>query len=521
MNLKNKMLRITTVVAVVFSFIACEDDFETIGSDVLGGPGFNADLYDDAEINAFTYSPGAVQTNNLQLNLLGVYKDPLFGTQEASILSSVAMTAVNPDFGTQPVLDSVVMAIPYFSKEVTEDEETRFELDSIYGNGPIKLSVIESKFYLNSFDPETDFQKTQKYYSDMEPQVLANLGTVLYENESFLPSANAVTEYVPGIDGETDTLNLGPALRVHLKKDFFQSKILDKGGSADLLNFNSFRDYFRGVYIKADEAGNNGSMMLLNLLNTNAGITLYYKTRVADTQDVDDDGDEEELIEVRRSFKLGFGNSRVNIFDQDTPDFNDDENLFLKGGEGSLAVIDLFAGPDADGDGVSDELEHLRENNWLINEANLIFHVNRNYMTGLAEPERVYLYDINNNVMLADYVLDAQGQENNPASTSNNAHLAPLTRNENGEGLSYKVRITRHVNNVLNNDSTNVRLGLVVSQNINLVSMSAIRPQEGREATAIPVASLITPLGTVLYGPDAEDEEKRLKLNIYYTEPKN
>jgi hypothetical protein len=133
----------------------------------------------------------------------------------------------------------------------------------------------------------------------------------------------------------------------------------------------------------------------------------------------------------------------------------------------------------------------------------------------------VYLYDINNNVMLADYVLDSQGQENSPASTSNNAHLAPLTRNEDGEGLSYKVRITRHVHNVLNNDSTNVRLGLVVSQNINLVSMSAIRPQEGREATAVPVASLITPLGTVLYGPDTEDEEKRLKLNIYYTEPKN
>lgn len=515
------MLRITTVVAVVFSFFACENDFEAIGSRVLGEPGFNADLYDDAEIKAYTYKPGPVQTNNLMHNLLGVYNDPLFGSQEASILSSVILTTPNPEFGTEPVLDSVVMSIPYFANQITEGEETGYKLDSIYGTDPIKLSVIESRFFLNNLDPDTDFQQSQKYYSNMEPRILNNLGTVLYENNNFTPSAQPITEYTPANNGETDTLTLAPALRVKLNNEFFQSKILDKEGSSDLLNFNNFRDYFRGVYIKADPVSSNGNMMLLNLQNANAGITLYYKTKVPDGADTDEDGDLEELIEVRRSYKLNFGNSRVNTFNQEMPDFNDEDNLFLKGGEGSMAVIELFAGPDSDEDGVSDELEYLRESNWLINEANLIFHVNRNYLTGLREPERVFLYDLDNNRVLADYVLDSPGAMNNPGSASNITHLAPLKRNENGEGISYKVRITRQINDIINNEAANVRLGLVVSQNINLITMSTVLPQEDQKVTAVPVASIITPLGTVLYGPNAEDEEKRLKLNIYYTEPKN
>lgn len=511
----------TTVVAVVFSFIACDDDFETVGSNIIGEPSFNAELYDAAEVNAYTFRPEAVQTNNLPLNLLGIYNDPLFGLMEASVLSGLTLTTPNPDFGTEPVLDSVVMSIPYFSREVAVEGETEYELDSIYGSGPIKLSVIESKFFLNTLDPDTDFEQAQKYYSNMEPRLLNNLGKVLYENNSFIPSAESYTEYVPGAGDVIDTISRTPALRVHLDNDFFQAKILDIGRNSNLLNLNNFRDYFRGVYLNAEQAGANGSMMLLNFQQEDAGITLYYKTRIPDAEDTDDDDNVEELIEVRRAYTLGFGSNRVNIFDQEVPVLNDDENLILKGGEGSMAVIELFAGPDADGDGVSDELEHLRENNWLINEANLVFHVNRDYMTGLREPERVFLYDLDSRSVLADYVLDNPGQRNLPTSLTNNRHLVPLTRNEDGEGISYKIRITRHINEILNNEAKNVRLGLVVSQNVNLISTSAVLPQEEGGVTAIPVSSIITPLGTVLYGPDAEDEEKRLKLNIYYTEPKN
>lgn len=520
MNLKNTMLRTATIVTVAVSLIACEDDFDTLGSNVIGEPGFNASLYEDAFLSAHSYDLPPVQTNNLPLNLLGVFKDDVFGAQEASVLSNLQLTTPSPSFGTEPVVDSVVLAIPYFSHEVLEDEEVKYVLDSIYGSSPISLSVYESGYFLNDLDPEEDFEQAQRYYSNLEPQIMSNINPdPLYENESFLPSPEERVEYTVDPAGDADTIRKAPALRIKLDSIFFQNKIIKQEGNPVLLNQSNFRNYFRGLYLKADQRDGDGTMMLLNLLHPDAGVTIYYKTRVVDATDIDEDDDVEEMVEVRRSYTLKFGGVRVNTFEQEVPQF-DNENLYLKGGEGSMAIIDLFSGPDADENGVSDELEFLRENDWLINEAHLEFFVNRNYISNINEAERVYLYDLKNNSILADYILDSPGQANNTASLSNNRHLQPLTRDENGDGISYKIRVTNHIDELLNRDSTNVKLGLVVTQNLNLISTYKVLPAANPEVERVPGGALITPEATVLYGPNAQDESKRLKLKIYYTEPK-
>ena len=480
------MLKTATVVAVVFSFIACEDDFTTVGSSVIGEPGFNAELYDDAIISARSYDLPPVQTNNLPVNLLGVYNDEVFGTQEASILTNVALTSVNPSFGTNPVVDSVVLAIPYFSHEIVENDEVVYALDSIYGSSPFKLSVYESNYFLNAFDPETNFEQAQRYYSNLEPQIMSNINPdVLYENQSFTPSAEERTEYTVGANETIDTLSLAPAFRLLLKNDFFQKKILNQAGTSALLNQNNFSNYFRGLYFKAEEVNDSGTMMLLNLLQEDAGITIYYKTEVEDADDSDGDGDTGEMTTVRRSYKLEFSGGRVNTFEQEAPSF-DDENLYLKGGEGSMAIIELFAGPDADNDGISDELEFLRENDWLINDANLEFTVNRNLAGTVDEAERLYLYDLNNNTVLADYVLQSPGQANPASAELNQTHLQPLERDEDGNGISYSVRISRYVDDLLNRDSTNVRLGLVVTQNVNLITTYRVLPEANPQVERVP-----------------------------------
>lgn len=523
MNIKNAMLKITTVVAVVFSFVACEDDFETIGSGVIGEPHFAADLYEDTELTARTNSLAPVQTNNLPLYLLGVYVDPVFETQTASILSQVNLSTLNPDFGTEPVLDSVVLYIPYLSREIeTEDGEPAYALDSIYGSDPIKLSIYETNFFLNDLDPDTNFEQAQKYYSNLGGRIEENLtSNLLYLNESFVPTPAEIVEYPINAEGVRDTVRRAPGLRFELSTDFFQSKIIDAAGSAQLSNAASFRNYLRSLYIKAEKTGDDGTMMLLNLAAENTGITLYYTTKVPDTEDEDEDGDETELIEEERAYRLLLGPARVNTFEQEVPPVTDAENIYLKGGEGSMAIIDLFSGPDADGDGVSDELEFLRESEWLVNEANLEFYVNQDLMTGVNEPERLFIYDLDNNIRLYDYVLEQATRENPLTSLANQNHLGPLQRTETGEGIKYKIKITQHINNVLNRDSTNVRLGLVVSQNVNLLRNSAVLQTPNAEVKRVPVSSVITPEATVLYGPDAQDDEKRLRLRIYYTEPKN
>jgi hypothetical protein len=39
----------------------------------------------------------------------------------------------------------------------------------------------------------------------------------------------------------------------------------------------------------------------------------------------------------------------------------------------------------------------LKNKGWLINEANLVFHIDAAQWQTAYEPQRVYLYDLNNN----------------------------------------------------------------------------------------------------------------------------
>ena len=96
------------------------------------------------------------------------------------------------------------------------------------------------------------------------------------------------------------------------------------------------------------------------------------------------------------------------------------------------------------------------------------------------------------------------------------------------QGIKYKIRITDYINNVLNgtnpNNNGNSRLGLVVTESINIATNASLKTpiQFGTpsdETKSIPVASVINPLVTILYGAQSSDPDKKLKLEIYYTKP--
>jgi hypothetical protein len=87
------------------------------------------------------------------------------------------------------------------------------------------------------------------------------------------------------------------------------------------------------------------------------------------------------------------------------------------------------------------------------------------------------------------------------------------------KGTKYKIRITDHVKNLVRKDSTNVRLGLVVTETIGNVGFTKLKTPIGTIKT-VPTMSALNPLGTILYGSHSSiADDKRLKLEIYYTKP--
>src|SRR5690606_21314288 len=158
----------------------------------------------------------------------------------------------------------------------------------------------------------------------------------------------------------------------------------------------------------------------------------------------------------------------------------------------------------------------LRAKKWLINEANLIFYVNQDLMTGgNNEPERIMIYDLKNSNVLADYMSDPTSSL--PPINALTNHFGPLERGSDGKGKYYKLKITNHISNLINKDSTNVPLGIVVSQDVSNRTTQKLLSPLTPNIEAVPSSEVVSHQGTILYGNSSNDPDKRLKLQIYYT----
>ncbi|MDZ4329671.1 MAG: DUF4270 family protein, partial [Flavobacterium sp.] len=87
-------------------------------------------------------------------------------------------------------------------------------------------------------------------------------------------------------------------------------------------------------------------------------------------------------------------------------------------------------------------------------------------------------------------------------------------------GVTYKIRVTNQIRNLVKyKDSTNVKLGLVVTEDIGTIASHKLRTPNAFISGA-PKASVMNPLGTILFGGKSTvPDDKRLKLEIYYTKP--
>ena len=165
---------------LVTFFIACDKDFTVIESDVLSEENSNFNTSSEfLQILAYNKKLDSLQINGLASNLLGVYNDPIYGLTTASIVAQITPTTFSPDFGDNPVIDSVILNIPYLSRVVGSDNgnPTYTILDSLYGentNGvidPVKLTIFKNNYFLRDFDPSSINNAQQNYYSKSDGSI--------------------------------------------------------------------------------------------------------------------------------------------------------------------------------------------------------------------------------------------------------------------------------------------------------------------------------------------------------------
>jgi|TARA_B110000971_G_C20033202_1_gene512596 hypothetical protein len=404
---------------------------------------------------------------------------------------------------------------------------TIYELDSLIGNSnaKFKLKVSELEYFLRPFDPEDNFESYQKYYSNnIIPDNFS--GTVLFDEEVEINSNELVfyNEDDPETeeDDESETVKerLTPRIRVALDNSFFQSKILNNEGLSDFANAENFKLFLKGIIIDAYDFS-DPLLMILNF--SEAEIRIVYEYQKYNKNDTDDDTSDDVIESIEANYKLNLNGIKLNSFKHDSyplavtnainDTINNPETIYLKGGEGVMAEIELFK----DNDG-NDILEEIRSKEWLVNEANLSIYINKDMLSssgGIIEPSRLYLYDIVNKAPLIDYFIDNSAGAKEYQNKI--VHGGYIELDEDKNGMMYKIRISEHIKNVIRKDSTNVKLGLVVSSDISNSMNIEVKNKEAM--TFIPSSSAINPLGTVLIGPSpsAEYYDKRMRLDLYYT----
>ncbi|MBT8280031.1 MAG: DUF4270 domain-containing protein [Muriicola sp.] len=418
---------------------------------------------------------------------------------------------------------------------IPDDEDTstlpnRFpvkrDLDSIYGNRavPFNFKVERSTYFLRDLDPNSNFLEAQEYYSSQEfaPSFVSDVlfdGEVLIDDEQTLVFAEDDPDTEDDESLESPQV-IEPGIRVALDSDFFQQNILDKEGEPELISNSNFKDFFRGLHLSVTPTTDD-IMLLLDLRSASITITYEYD-RIVD----------EELETAEREYTISLitgqtnapisGNAVNTIITEAYPaeisdnldTGNNASRIYLKGGPGTYAEIALFE--ENNGEAIVND---IKSRNWIINEANLVFYVDRDALDaagGIIEPLRLYMYNADNNAPVYN-----PANENNAADSRFGIYLDydAILQEENDLGIKYKIRITDHINDLILRDSTNATLGLAISPDIRISGASSA-VVDGNMDKDLPVGATLSPLSTILFGSEANvPEEKKLKLEIFYTEP--
>lgn len=441
----SKWAIVSISVLLLFFFFSCEKQEYSVGTNFLDGEKFGAGIYRDAKIISYTTRREKIVTSSSTKNLLGAYKDAIFGTTIASFGIQLDLEKTEPDFGKNAKVDSVVLTMPYLGR--VESEEINYDTDSIYGNKNTAMSI-------KIFELDKLLIPDSLYYSNVD---LMTKGSPLYETSNFVANFDSIS---------VGDKKIPAAFRVKLDKNFFQSLILDNQGNVELADNGNFIKAFNGLAFTTTST--DGAIYTFDMYSPSTSLVIYYKN-----EDVDAEGKSLGTQE----FELIFNNrlSRVNKYEFDLSTITDPNStlasqlagdtlngvdaIFIQGISGLEGTLKLFAD--------SDQLKALRDSNWVINEASLVYRVSDDNGNAVAPPFSLYMYN-----------RDAKDTENfkiidDLQQVSFGGLLNKDPRILSGEDRYYKFRITTHVHKLLNGDIENGKIVYEPNYAIKIVPFSS------------------------------------------------
>ncbi|MBS3993507.1 MAG: DUF4270 domain-containing protein [Bacteroidetes bacterium] len=515
MTINKYLKQLPVYLLLTLGLISCEKELENIGSNLVNEDKFNTNKH-IVEVVAYNQNIERNRANALGQYLLGVYSDTDFGKINASVIAQLTLPGeATIDFGKNAHIEMVVLDIPYHAtrdgnKTVSvagkDVKVPNFKLDSIIGDKDVEFQfkVYELGTFLNLLDPNNPAQNNIYYTDKVYQKITPELHT-----SNFKPNENDTVLYVdrlkPLVAGGFETYTRDtikktdkkPSIKLMLNPAIIKQKIQDKAGSTELSTQENFSKYFRGLYIEANVLSNPASS-LMSLNMGDASVTIYYSNDVETTTN-----NVTTTTRTKQSYKLSLGSIIANKISRDysgsniqplisNPNtINGESRLYVQGAAGSNAVFKL-----------DNQIKNLRINNWLVNDASLLLYIDKN-ASSKNYPSRLYLYNYDANEQIKDVF------------TEGHSVLSGfLEKDKDSVPYRYRFKITDYISDILkkeNNDEL-FKFGIKVYNSSDL-------PQSTLD-TKIKDFSW-TPKGVVLHGNQTSDVDKRIRLEINYTQLNN
>lgn len=396
---------------ILFLFISllasCEKEPDQIGVNIQP-PEDKLQVFfsDTSSLVSYSVREDSVKTDELSVNLLGSAYDPVFGKTTASFATQLRMSKSGVDFGSNPKVDSLILSLVYVG---------------YYGDLLTRQTLHVYELSEDIFIDSTYYSNHRVKYSDID---------LAYH--SFYPKPNDSII--------VDDVISAPQLKVNLSSisPVLADKILNAPNDV-LADNDAFLEYFKGLYFTTEDVSYGGSILYFNIITATSKLVLYYSNDSVDGQSF------ELLINENcarfnqyEHFNYDFADQdfRRQIIFEDTALGGD--RIYLQAMGGIKSVIRF---PNL--------TNFAQDTKIAVNEA--VLHIpNNSPESEYDAPETLYLLRFDDDgdlVFLADYF---EGSEYFGGSYDEISS-------------SYKFRITRLVQSILNGDYTDPKLSLSIS----------------------------------------------------------
>ncbi|MGO4710161.1 DUF4270 family protein [Chryseobacterium sp. 2TAF14] len=241
---------------------------------------YNIDNNDTIRTDAFKLLNLISSGSTSSTAVLGAFNENQFGMQRASYFTQVRLASYNPDFGTNAVVDSVVLVLkPVVS---LDSIQTTTDENYIYPDGN-----VDAKKVVNTY-PIKKYGKAKLNGGKLTLQVhevaefMNGVNDKVYSDKNFATSTFLGSKEISGnatsiaITKDSDGSSLftgNTGIRIPLSPSVFQTKIINKKGQPELNDASNFIRHFRGLKVSVVESDG----YLFQFTPNDMELIMYYK----------------------------------------------------------------------------------------------------------------------------------------------------------------------------------------------------------------------------------------------------